>query len=275
MKARSLLLVLAVAALALSSCAKKRADAVPDEALDAIARAAEADLNAPASAIFGLLKADDDSHVVRWDDLAVSYDNKTWPVNGWLYRHGYLDLSGLPVTQGAPFLLAKKAIDAVGAGDQPWFTVAPDAATHVDCTSATLPPGACEVDLPLKPSLTDAGTAAGVGLPGAFTVQAQVVFGADGWEVTSLTPQGARAVHNITLDALLGPEGSRAAQMAALNQELAGKIGALGPPAPADRSQPLGASLAAPAPPQAPPQEALPSAAPTEVQYGPGGRQRL
>ncbi len=64
--------------------------------------------------------------------------------------------------------------------------------THVDCTSPTLPAGACDVELSLTPKLTSEGQAAGA-TPAAFTVDATVTLADDGWVVGSPTPVSAAA----------------------------------------------------------------------------------
>jgi hypothetical protein len=232
-------LVVAVAALALAGCAKKRAtDQVPDEALDAIAAAASAQLNAPVTSIYRLLHQANLDHRVNWPDLTIGFDNRAWPVSWWLYRHGYVELSGLAPTAGAPFILAKKAADYDAAGDLPWFSIEAGAPVRVDCTSPTLPAGACDVEVPLTPKLTSEGEAAGAATPAAFTVDATVTLAEDGWVVGGLTPVGTVAPHNLALVALLGPEGARAAALAQVNGEIAVKTGA-------DSGAPQPASLAA------------------------------
>jgi hypothetical protein len=226
MAVRRSALVLAVAALALAGCAKKHAvDQVPDEALDAIAAAASAQLNAPVTAIYHLLHQADLDHRVSWAGLSIGFDNRAWPVNWWLYRHGYVDLSGLAPTAGQPFVLTKKAVDYAAAGDLPWFSVEPGGPTHVDCTSPTLPAGACDVEVTLTPKLTSEGQAAGAATPAAFSVDATVTLAEDGWVVGSLTPVGTAAPHNLALVALLGPEGARAASLASANHDIAVKAG--------------------------------------------------
>jgi hypothetical protein len=219
-------LILAVAAFALAGCVKARAvDQVPDEALDAIAAAAAAQLNAPVTSIYHLLHQADLDHRVNWPALTIGFDNRAWPVNWWLYRHGYVDLSGLAPTAGAPFVLTKKAVDYDAAGDLPWLSVEAGAPTRVDCTSPTLPAGACDVEVSLTPKLTSEGQAAGAATPVAFIVDATVTLAEDGWLVGSLTPVGTAAPHNLALVALLGPEGARAAALALANHEIAVKAG--------------------------------------------------
>jgi hypothetical protein len=224
------LLAVAVLTLALAGCAKRHGeDKVPEEALDAISAATAAQLNAPVTSIYALLHGMGQNHVISWPDLTIGFDNHALPVNWWLYRHGYVELSGLPAGQGAPFVLAKKALDYDVAGDLPWFTAQAQAPTRVDCTSPAVQPGACEVELPIESGLTSEGTAAGVVAPATATVQATVMLGDDGWIVQNLTPMGTLALHNLALNAILGPENARQSQLAAVNQDLTLKTGAPAP----------------------------------------------
>jgi hypothetical protein len=219
-------LVVAMAVLVLAGCTKTHAvDQAPDEALDAIAAAASAQLNAPVTSIFKLIHQANLDHRVNWPDLTIGFDNRAWPVNWWLYRHGYIALSGLAPTAGAPFILAKKAIDYDAAGDLPWFSIEAGTPSHVDCTSPTLPAGACDVEVELTPKLTSEGEAAGAATPAAFTVDATVTLAEDGWVVSGLTAVGTVAPHNLALAALLGPEGARTAALAQVNHEIAVKTG--------------------------------------------------
>jgi hypothetical protein len=270
---------MALAALSLAGCAKKHAvDQVPDEAIEAIAAAASAQLNAPVTSLYRLLHQADQDHRVNWPDLTLGFDNRAWPVNWWLYRHGYVELSGLPPTAGAPFVLAKKAVDYDAAGDLPWFLVEAGAPAHVDCTSPTLPVGACDVQVALTPKLTSEGQAAGAATPAVFTVDATVTLAEDGWVVSGLTPVGTVAPHNLALVALLGPEGTRAAALDQVNHEIALKTGAATdapqPASPAAIAQDMARNGIAPAPPP-PADSAPPPPAPIAPERDREGRLRL
>ncbi len=214
---------------------------------------------------------------MNWPGLSIGFDNRAWPVNWWLYRHGYMDLSGLAPTAGAPFVLTKKAVDYAAAGDLPWISVEAGTPTHVDCTSPTLPAGACDVELSLTPKLTSEGQAAGAATPAAFSVDATVTLADEGWVVGSLTPVSAAAPHNLALVALLGPEGARAAALALANHEIAVKAGfdtdAPQPASPAAIAQDNARNGIAPPPP--PTDTTPPPPAPVTPEHDREGRLRL
>jgi hypothetical protein len=250
---RGALLAVAAAALLLTGCLKKAEDQVPTEGIDAISNAVEDQLNAPVVSILAVLRAANDQHRVNWTDLTIGFDGQQIPVNWWLYRKGLVELSGSNVVGGGTFLLARKTTDLLASSDSDWFEVEPGDPTRVDCTGPTArASGGCEVDMPFVAKLTLTGQSVGAATPARFAVQAVVVLNDNGeWQVNNLVLSGTQSIHNLALDAILGPEEGRAAAQAAVTRELQGRSGIMEP-----------APLSSQAPPL-PPIEAPPIIAPT------------
>lgn len=222
---RGVLLVLTpllLTGLLLTGCLKKAEDQVPDEAIDAIANTVEDELNGPVTSVMALLRNASDSHRVNWSELNVGFDGRQIPVNWWLYRKGYVELSGSNQVGGGAYVLSRKTTELLTQPDADWFEVEPGEPTRVDCTGPTArAAGGCEVDMPFVAKLTPAGQASGAAKPAGFAVQAVVVLNENSeWQVASMTLTGTQSVHNIALDAILGPEDSRPAALDAANKEL-------------------------------------------------------
>ena len=220
---RLILAVISAAAvgLAAAGCQKKVENEVDQEALDQIAETVEAELNAPATAIVTLLSKAAEASQVGGDALVIGFDNKTIPVDWWLYRHGYVQMYGL-MSVGRPALgVTQRARDEVAKGEPQWFSAEVGEPTRVDCATPDAVAGAgCEVEIPVTASLTDAGRAAiGEATLAPFNVIALVAPKEDGgWQVNEFRSDAADPA-DLGLNAILGPEAARgAARMAALSE---------------------------------------------------------
>ena len=106
-----------IAVLALAGCQKKAVNEVDQEALDQIAIQVETDLNAPGTAILAVLRKAADQSQVGGDALQIGIEGVNYPIDWWLYRHGYVQLYG-QLSIGRPALgVTQKARDEFAKGD--------------------------------------------------------------------------------------------------------------------------------------------------------------
>lgn len=214
--------------LCAAACSKAGPDKLDPEGLDAVGLAVEDQLNEPASAILDLIRASAQQAQVGWDTLFINLDGTPEPVNWWLMKRGFLELSGAQFIARAAFTMTKPAQDLIATPDQPWFAVEVTGEPEVDCkTPAALAATGCEVAVEVTPSLTDAGRAAvGTAILAPFKVSAVVALGPEDWEVTNLTTEGPPPA-DVALNAILGPEEARQTQQTASNESLKGRLRAL------------------------------------------------
>lgn len=227
MRLKPIFLCAVVLSLVVAGCQKPAANEVDQEALDQIALAVEDELNAPAAAIVTVMRNAGEQSQVGGDSLVIGFDGKTLPVDWWLYRHGYVQMYGL-MSVGRPALgVTQKARDEVAKGEADWFDAEVGEPERVDCaTPDAVAVAGCEVELPVTPTLTDAGRAAlGEAKLAPFILIALVAPNEDGgWQVNDMRVEGAQPA-DVALNAILGPEngrdGARAAVMAEMNDRVA------------------------------------------------------
>lgn len=249
-------LAAALAVLSLTACNKPPAS-IDEAALDQIAEAVEAELNAPGAAIAQMLKGFDSPSPIGLDAMAVSLDQQVVPLDWWLVRHGLVE-QVQPSPADHPVFVLNAAGRAIIAAPPAWFTAQADPATAVDCQSAAATQAlGCEVDLPVRPDFTAAGRALSAqgSLP-LLNIHALVVPTGEGWEVRELRSEGP-GLQDVALTALLGPESARKATRAAA-------LAALGL-GPETRATPPPVADAAPSAPLAVPIEPV---APVEPELG-------
>lgn len=214
----------------LGACQRAQPAEVDEEALQAVEMAIEEELNAPGYAILALLRGAAQEAQVGWDALVISPYGEPEPVNWWLQRRGYLELSGAQFATRAAFTLTKPAQDMIAAPDQPWFEVAASGDPAIDCeTAAAMAAGGCEVEFEVTPELSAAGRAA-IGSPvnplQPMTVSAVVSLGPEDWEVSNLAVEGA-TLTDVALSAILGTPDQRQAAARAANDAMNGRLAQL------------------------------------------------
>jgi hypothetical protein len=220
------------AAVSLAACNKGAApDDVDAEALDAISLAVEEQMNEPAFAIQGLLRAASQQAQVGWDTLVINLGEEPEPVNWWLQRRGFLELSGAQFATRAAFTLTKPAQDMLASPDQAWFEAATTGEPVIDCkTAAAVAGNGCEVQIEITPALTPAGRAA-VGTPiqplRPMAVTGVVTLDDNGeWTVLGLSGE-TQSPAEIALAAILGDPGQRQAAARAADDAMRGRLSQL------------------------------------------------
>lgn len=222
MQLKPILICALALGLAVAACQKKVENQVDQEALDEIALTVAESMNAPAAAIVTLMKTAGEQSQVGGDALVIGFDGQNLPVDWWLYRHGYVQMYGL-LSVGRPALgLTQKARDEIAKSEARWFDAEVGEPERVDCATAdAVAVAGCEVELPVTPTLTDAGRLAlGEARIAPFRVVALVAPKDDGgWTVSDLRTEGAQP-SDMALAAILGPEDSRQAARAAAIAEM-------------------------------------------------------
>jgi hypothetical protein len=205
----------------LCACDRGQPEDIDAEALTTVEEAVEEELNAPAYAILAVLRGAAQEAQVGWDALFITPADEAEPINWWLQRRGYIELSGAQFATRAAFTLSQAANDLVAQPDQPWFEVAASGEPKIDCeTPAAVAAGGCEVELEVTPVLSPAGRAA-IGQAAVplepLTVSAVLALGAEGeWEVAGLLAQGG-SIPDLGLAAILGNAEQRQAAARAAN----------------------------------------------------------
>ena len=229
MRAAALLIC---AALTLAACNQAAGpDDVDAEALNVLALAVEEQMNEPAYAIQSLLRQASAQAQVGWDTLFINLGGEPEPVNWWLQRRGFLELSGAQFATRAAFTLTKTAQEMVAQPDQAWIEAVATGEPLIDCKTAAAMAGAgCEVEVEVTPSLTPAGRAA-VGTPvqplRPITVSGVLTLDANGeWTVLGLASGGGEP-RDIALNAILGDPGQRQAAARAADDAMKGRLSQL------------------------------------------------
>lgn len=198
-----------IAVVALTACKKAPPTTVDQAGLDEIATEAEAQLNEPATAIFELLKELDKPSPIGMDALVLQLDNKTTPIDWWVWRKGLVEtLPALP--GGPPTFLLTTAARAQFTADLAWFEVTLGEPSRVDCQSpAALEALGCEVDVSVTPTVTTAAKPfASQPQMGPVNVHVLIAPTGEGWEVRQMTVDGP-SLHDAALTALLGNNQAR------------------------------------------------------------------
>ncbi len=197
------------ALLMLAACNEAAApDDVDAEALDAIALAVEEQMNEPAFAIQDVLRDASAQAQVGWDTLFINLDGEPEPVNWWLQRRGFLELSGAQFATRAAFTLTKPVNDMLAGPDQPCFEATATGEPLNDCkTAAAVAGNGCEVEIEITPALTAAGRTA-VGAPTQplrpVAISGVVTLDANGeWTVLGLTSEN-QSPRELAMAAILG-----------------------------------------------------------------------
>lgn len=237
-----------ILAAGLAACAPKAPATLDEIALDALADAVEAELNAPAQAIVDLLKANDRPTPIGLDALVIVQDQRAVPVDWWLWRRGLIQ-NLAPQPGGLPTFLLTEAGRAQTTNKPVWFEAQVQDPSRVDCESpAALEALGCEVELTVEPALTPDGRpfAAQTQLA-EIHVLALLAPTEGGWEVRDIRTEGL-ALNEVALSALLGSEPARqAARQQALEQlNVTARMAAMLDPAQAD---PAASQTYAPPPP--------------------------
>jgi len=227
---RALVILALGLGLILAGCQKAAEDEIDQEALDQIALTVEGELNAPPIAIVALLRTAGEQSQVGSDALSIGFDGQNQLIDWWLYRRGYVQMDG-QLSVGRPAMgLTAKARAEVAAGEPAWFQAEVGDPERVDCsTPDAVSIAGCEVELPVTPTLTDAGKSAmgDITLP-PFKLLALVAPSDEGgWTVTDYRTDGLSIV-DIALTAILGPEDGRIAARQAAMEEINGRLAMTG-----------------------------------------------
>ncbi len=213
----------------LGACQPGGPDQIDEEALDAVALAIEDQMNEPAAAIMGLLRAASGEAQVGWDTLIINLDGTPEPVNWWLQQRGLLEMSGAQFATRAAFTLSKSANDILANPDEPWFEAKVTGEPLVDCkTPAALAANGCEVEIEVTPALTPAGRAMAGALPPMqpFAATAVVTLGPEDWIVGGLTTEGS-APREIAMTTILGAPARREEAARAADGRMKGQLSML------------------------------------------------
>lgn len=220
------------AALMLAACNQAAGpDDVDAEALDAMALAVEDQMNEPAFAIQALLRQASGEAQVGWDTLFINLGGEPEPVNWWLQRRGFLELSGAQFATRAAFTFTKPVQEMLAAPDQPWMEVTATGEPLIDCkTAAAVTGNGCEVEIEMTPALTPAGRAA-VGTPiqplRPITVSGVLTLDNNGeWMVLGLASETGTP-GDIALNAILGDPMQRQAASRAADDAMKGRLSQL------------------------------------------------
>jgi hypothetical protein len=204
----------------LTDCNRKTADALDDEALQAINLQVAQALNEPGASILQLIKALDKPTPIGLEAMQVTLDQQATPVDVWLYGHGFVTLIQPQADPGHPTFLIAPTGRQLAQGSPDWFTAA-GAPGEVDCSStAAQEAQGCLVEVSVTPGHTEAGAPV-IGqapLP-TLKVHAVVAQSGEGWQVKDLRADNG-TLHDYVFRVLMGDEKTREAARTAMMTNL-------------------------------------------------------